>query len=67
MLNLLKKRAKANNRSLNNYVESALMKYVFNEPNKDTREAIEEVRSGKTAGSLDLSDFDAFVRQIEEM
>lgn len=67
LLNLLKKRAKASNRSLNNYVESALMEYLFNEPNKDTREAVEEIKEGRSAGTLYLSDFDSFVKQIEDM
>ena len=67
LLNLLKTRAKASNRSLNNYVESALMEYVLNEPNVETIEAINEVKNGKSAGTLDLSDFDSFIRQVESM
>ena len=67
LLNLLKKKAKASNRSLNNYVESALMEYVYNEPNANTVEAINEVKNGKSAGTLDLSDFDTFIRQVELM
>lgn len=41
----LKLAAKKENRSLNNFVESALMDIVYNEPNTVTLAAIEEARS----------------------
>ena len=43
------------------------MEYVLNEPNVETIEAINEVKNGKSAGTLDLSDFDSFIRQVESM
>ena len=44
----LKIKAKKENRSLNNYVETVLMDIVYDEPNDETIEAINEVRSGLT-------------------
>ena len=42
LLEILKKRAKACNRSLNNYVESILLDAIYNEPNDTTISAIKE-------------------------
>ncbi len=67
LLELLKKKAKASNRSLNNYVESALMEYVYCEPTAETMEAANEVRAGRYAGQHDLSDFETFMKQVESM
>ena len=67
LLELLKKKAKASNRSLNNYVESALMEYFYCEPTAETSEAADEVKSGRYAGQLDLSDFETFIKQVENM
>lgn len=53
------------NRSLNNYVESLLMDAVYNEPNAETKAAIEEARSGKFAGTVDTSSMDAFLKSCE--
>lgn len=47
LLSLVKEKAKANKRSLNNYIEYLLYKDVGNIPNEDTIEAIKEARSGK--------------------
>jgi hypothetical protein len=46
LIETLKLRAKENNRSLNNYVESILLNAVYNEPNAVTLAAIQEVKSG---------------------
>ena len=35
------------NRTLNNYVESVLLDYIFNEPNETTKAAIKEAMSGR--------------------
>ena len=68
LLETLKRRAKAANRSLNNYVESVLFDAMYFDPNEETKAAIEEARSGKpAAGTLDLSNFDAFVKSIDEI
>lgn len=65
LLEILKKRAKACNRSLNNYVESILLDAVYNEPNDTTISAIKESRSGKHAGEVDVSSIDAFKRSLD--
>lgn len=61
LLRRLKIRAKQENRSLNNYVETVLMDIVYDEPNDETVEAIKEAKSGKKLESLDLEKFDDYV------
>lgn len=67
LLEDLKKCAAQCNRSLNNYVESLLAQALYGTPNPDTVEAINETRSGKYAGTLDMKDFDAFLHSIDEI
>ena len=66
LLERINKAAKKQNRSLNNFVESALMDIVYNEPNEETKAAIEEVRAGKFAGTIDTSSMDAFLKSCGE-
>ncbi|MBR0501332.1 MAG: hypothetical protein IJJ72_10130 [Bacteroidales bacterium] len=47
MISRLKVKAKKENRSLNNYVETVLMDIAYSEQNDETIAAIEEARSGK--------------------
>tara|TARA_B110000967_G_C18678148_1_gene456624 strand:+ start:550 stop:765 length:216 start_codon:yes stop_codon:yes gene_type:complete len=47
LLRLIKEKAKANKRSLNNYIEYLLYKDVGDIPDEDTIEAIKEARSAK--------------------
>lgn len=47
LLALVKEKAKAEKRSLNNYIEYLLYKDVGNIPNEETIEAIKEARSNK--------------------
>jgi hypothetical protein len=47
LLELIKEKAKADKRSLNNYIEFLLYKDVGEIPNQDTIEAIKEARSSK--------------------
>ncbi|MEZ4859551.1 MAG: hypothetical protein R2781_12180 [Flavobacteriaceae bacterium] len=54
LLELVKEKAKAQRRSLNNYIEVLLYRDVGNIPNKETREAIEEARTGKLERIHDL-------------
>lgn len=58
LISRLKIKAKKENRSLNNYVETVLMDIVYNEPNDETIEAIKEVRSGKPLEKLDVDNLD---------
>ena len=46
---------------------STLMDAVYSEPNEETIAAIEEARSGKSAGTIDVSSFDAFMKSLDEI
>lgn len=64
LLDELKVRAIQSNRSLNNYVESLLTQALYGTTNPETIDAINETRSGKYAGTLDMTDFDSFLSSI---
>lgn len=64
LLEALKRNAKRENRSLNDYVENVLTDIVDFNPNEETSAAIEEARMGKSAGKLDMSSFDRFKDSI---
>lgn len=68
LLEQLKAEAKKENRSLNNYVECILMDVLANRPNKETMEAIQEVRSGKYLRNkpVDLTDTESMMKSILE-
>lgn len=56
LLELIKEKAKAEKRSLNNYIEYLLYKDVGNIPNEETIEAVKEARSKKKLEEItDLS------------
>ena len=61
LIRRLKIKAKKENRSLNNYVETVLMDVAYDEPNEETMAAINEVKSGKGLERLDMDKFDEFV------
>lgn len=44
LIEKLKKMAKRENRSLNNFVECALLELAYNEPNEDTLDSIREAK-----------------------
>jgi len=67
LLQVLQEHAKKANRSLNNFVESTLMDAMYSEPNKETVPAINEARSGKYSGTIDTTDFDSFMKSINEI
>ena len=60
----LRELAKKNNRSLNNYVETLLLDIVFHEPNDETIEAIEEVRSGKKLEAFDRRELEKLISSL---
>jgi hypothetical protein len=66
LLKALKIEAKRANRSLNNYVECLLMNVVSEIQNKETLEAIEEVRSGKYLQNkpVDMTNPDSMLKSI---
>ena len=64
LIRRLKIKAKKENRSLNNYVETVLMDIVYDEPNDETLAAIEEARSGKALEKLDVDSLDDLVSNL---
>ncbi len=68
LLDALKKAAKREHRSLNNFVECILRDVVYNmEPNEETKAAIEEARSGASAGTLNMDSFESFMKSLDEI
>lgn len=47
LLEGLKRNAARENRTLNNYVESVLLEFMYDEPNETTKAAIREAMSGQ--------------------
>ena len=47
MLDFMKQDAERTNRTLNNFLESLLLDYYYNEPNEVTKAAIEEAMNRK--------------------
>ena len=64
LISRLKVKAKKENRSLNNYVETVLMDIVYNDPNDETIAAIEEARSGKPMEKLDVDNLEGIVAEL---
>ena len=54
LLDGLRRNAKRENRTLNNYVESILLDIVYHEPNEVTKAAIEEAMARKNYPSEEL-------------
>ena len=50
--------------SVSRVIEESLEDVLY-KPNRDTFEAIEESRSGKYAGVVDTSSFEAFMKSLE--
>ena len=63
LLEGLRRNAARENRTLNNYVESVLLDVVYNEPNDETKAAIEEVMSGKNSSKV-YTDIDEMFNDI---
>ena len=64
LIERLKKLARKQNRSLNNFVECALIDLAYSEPNEETRAAYEEAKSGKLQGPLDVSSVEAMYKSM---
>ena len=56
LLDFMKKDAERANRTLNNFLESLLLDYYYNEPNEVTKAAIEEAMSRKDYPEGELYD-----------
>ena len=64
LMDKIKKDAKKENRSVNNYVETLLLDAVYREPNEETLAAMREVESGEELETLDMDNFDEFVNSL---
>lgn len=59
---MIREKAAAEKRSLNNYIEYLLYREVGNIPNEDTKEAIHEARTSKNLKPIE--DLDKFLEDI---
>ncbi len=66
LIERLREAAKRENRSLNNYVECLLIEAMYHEPNALTKTAIDDVRHGEYAGTVDMSSLESMIKSIEE-
>ncbi|MDE7386061.1 MAG: toxin-antitoxin system protein [Muribaculaceae bacterium] len=64
LIEKLQNEAKRHNRSLNNLVESVLMAFVAERPNKTTLAAMKEAESSESLETLDLNSFRDFVNSL---
>ena len=64
LLERLRALARRNNRSLNNYVETVLFDVAYHEPNDETTEAINEVRSGKKLDSFNRDELEKMIAAL---
>ena len=64
LLQILHQKARMENRSLNNFVESVLMDVMYSKPNKKTLEAMKEAESGVELDTLDMKHFDEYVESL---
>lgn len=64
LIERLKSMARKQNRSLNNFVECALLDIAYSEPNAATRAAIDEARTGNLQGPLDVSSVEAMYKSM---
>ena len=64
LLARLQVEAKRHNRSLNNLVESVLMAFVADRPNKTTLAAMREAEESNDLETLDINDFHNFVDSL---
>lgn len=62
LVRLIKIKAKAQHRSLNNYLEVLMLKDIGNIPNAETKKAIKEVMSGNDLE--EITDIDAFMDSL---
>ena len=64
LLRRLKIKAKQENRSLNNYVETVLMDIVYDEPNDTTLEAIDDARKQKHLTPMKAEQLEQIVESL---
>ncbi len=61
LISRLQIEAKRHNRSLNNLVESVLMAFVADRPNKTTLAAMKEAETSDNLETIDLGNFRSFI------
>lgn len=66
LIERLRELARRQNRSLNNFVETLLLKAAYSEPNDETLAAMHEAQSGavRDTAPLDLSSVEAMERSM---
>lgn len=64
LIERLKSMARKQNRSLNNFVECALIDLAYSEPNEETKAAIADAKRGKYEGTLDVSSVEAMYKSM---
>ena len=64
LIESLRKEAKRHNRSLNNLVESILMAFMAEKPNKKTMAAMKDAENDDNLETLDLDNFRRFVDSL---
>lgn len=64
LLARLQEEARRHNRSLNNLVESVLMAFVAEHPNKTTLAAMKEAEDSENLETLDMKEFRNFVDSL---
>ena len=64
LIESLRKEAKRHNRSLNNLVESILMAFMAEKPNKTTLAAMKDAENDDNLETLDLDNFRRFVDSL---
>jgi hypothetical protein len=64
LLDKLKEAAVRENRSLNNYVESALMDVVYNRPNPITLRAMQEAKQKDDLETLDTDNLESLIEAL---
>lgn len=64
LIEKLQVEAKRHNRSLNNLVESVLMAFIAERPNKTTLAAMKEAETSDNLETLDMSNFRSFVDSL---
>ena len=64
ILEQIKREAKADNRSLSNYLETLLYRLGYRPYNEDTFLACQDARNGKSAGVVDTSSTESILSSI---
>lgn len=67
LVSRLKTEAKRENTSLDSYVERLLLIGIGQPHNAETMAAIDEMKAGKYAGTLDVSSFEAFMKSVNDI